>query len=376
MFTTSLRLAISSFPLGALLPVLGISTECDKSALWIVVQVQGTGCRLGQVREPAITGWVNWWGPTGSGSWYSTGLSNLWVPTRSTTWRDLVTLYRTSLWKSWWYSPFYDAQTIWNLLYFFRLDFGGIKLRQWWQNLAKFEPGLCHHCPFSLKAPTVAKNGATVTMSSGKSFDHQLALALQADMVCCLLANTSLLLTCWCVINMDMPPLLWIQVHHSIVNWLWLCKLMHHSLVCCLLTNASLSLTYWCVLVACLLIYPCRLLTNASLSFVCWCILVTHSLMSHRHGHATVTMSSGKPFDHQFIQYTVPLSFLPGVGLLQLMTLYQTRKWPVHTLHFSIRLLWWLILQVSAVCHTYIPLLSTFTNVWAGSSTSRLCVVL
>ena len=27
-------------------------------------------------------------------------------------------------------------------------------------------------------APTVTKNGATVTMSSGKSFDHQLALAL------------------------------------------------------------------------------------------------------------------------------------------------------------------------------------------------------
>ena len=61
---------------------------------------------------------------------------------------------------------------------FFCLDFGGIKLRQWWQNLAKFEPGLCHHRPFSPKAPTVAKNGATVTMSSGKSFDHQLALAL------------------------------------------------------------------------------------------------------------------------------------------------------------------------------------------------------
>ena len=151
---------------------------------------------------------------------------------------------------------------------------------------------------------------------------------------------------------------------------------MHHSLVCCLLANMSLSLTYWCVLVACLLMYPCCSLTNASLSFVCWCILVACSLMCHQHGHATITMSSGKPFDHQFIQYTVPLSFLPGVGLLQLRTLYQTGKWPVHTLHFSIRLLWWLILQVSAVHHTYIPLLSTFTNVWAGSSTSSLCVVL
>ena len=79
---------------------------------------------------------------------------------------------------------------------FFRLDFGGIELRQWWQNLAKFEPGLCHHRPFSLKVPTVAKNGATVTMSSGKSFDCQLALALQADVVCHLLTNASLLLAC------------------------------------------------------------------------------------------------------------------------------------------------------------------------------------
>ena len=259
---------------------------------------------------------------------------------------------------------------------FFRLDFGGIELRQWWQNLAKFKPGLCHHCPFSLKAPTVAKNGATVTMSSGKSFNCQLALALRADVVCHLLADASLLLALWHVINMDMPPLLWIQVSHLIVNRHQLCKLMHHSLVCHSLADASLSLAYWCVLVACLLMYPCCLLADASLSFVCWCILVTHSLTCHWHRHATVTMSSGKPFDHQFIQYTVPLFFLPGVGLLQLRTLYQTRKWPVHTLHFSIRLSWWLILQVSAVCHTYIPLLSTFTNVWAGSSTSSLCVML
>ena len=71
-------------------------------------------------------------------------------------------------------------------------------MRQWWQNLAKFEPGLCHHHPFSPKAPTVAKNGATVTMSSGKSFNRQLALALQADVVCCLLANMSLTQTCHC----------------------------------------------------------------------------------------------------------------------------------------------------------------------------------
>ena len=171
-----------------------------------------------------------------------------------------------------------------------------------------------------------------------------------------------------------MPPLLWIQVSHSIVNWHQLCELTCHSLVCHSLANASLSLTYRCILVACLLM--CHSLTDASLSFVCQCVLVTCLLTCHRHGHATITMSSGKPFDHQFIQYTVTLSFLPGVGLLQLRTLYQTGKWPVHTLHFSIRLLWWLILWVSAVHHTYIPLLSTFTNVWAGSSTSSLCVVL
>ena len=259
---------------------------------------------------------------------------------------------------------------------FFRLDFGGIELRQWWQNLAKFEPGLCHHCPFSPKVPTVAKNGATVTMSSGKSFDHQLALALQADVVCRSLADVSLSLACWCVINTDMPPLLWIQVSHSIINRHQLCELTRHSLGCRLLADASLSLAYWCVLVACLLMYPCPSLADASLSFVCRCVLVTHWPTCHWHRHATVTMSSGKPFDCQFTQYTVPLSFLPGVGLLQLRTLYQTGKWPVHTLHFSIRLLWWLILWVSAVCHTYIPLLSTFTNIWAGSSTSSLCVVL
>ena len=82
------------------------------------------------------------------------------------------------------------------LVVFFHLDFGGIELRQWWQNLAKFKPGLCHHCPFSPKVPTVAKSGMTVTMSSGKSFDHQLALALQADMVCHSLANVSLTWTC------------------------------------------------------------------------------------------------------------------------------------------------------------------------------------
>ena len=59
-----------------------------------------------------------------------------------------------------------------------------------WQNLAKFELGLCHHCPFSLMVPTATKNGVTVIMSSGKSFDRQLALALHADM-----SLTGLLLT-------------------------------------------------------------------------------------------------------------------------------------------------------------------------------------
>ena len=47
--------------------------------------------------------------------------------------------------------------------------------------MAKFKLGLCHHCPFSPMVPTVAKNGVTVTMNSGKPFNHQLALALQAD---------------------------------------------------------------------------------------------------------------------------------------------------------------------------------------------------
>ena len=169
---------------------------------------------------------------------------------------------------------------------------------------------------------------ATVTMSSGKPFDCQLALALQADA-----SLIGLLLSCWYV--------------------LVTCLLMHP---CCLLADVSLSLACQCILGICLLMHPCHLLADVSSTWI--------------------TMSSGKPFDCQFIQYTVPLSFLPGVGLLQLRTLYQTGKWPVHTLHFSIRLSWWLILQVSAVHHTYIPLLSTFTNVWAGSSTSSLCVML
>ena len=68
-------------------------------------------------------------------------------------------------------------------------------------------------------APTAAKNGATVIMSPGKSFDHHLALALHADM----------------------------------------------------------SLT--------------------GLSLTCQCVLVARSPTCHQHRHATITMSSGKPFD-------------------------------------------------------------------------------
>ena len=147
-------------------------------SLWVVAQVQGTGCRLGQVRDPAITGWVNWWGPTVSGSWYSTGLSNLWVPTRS---RDLVTLYRISLWKSWWYSPFYDAQTIWNLSYFFIWILGA---SSW-------------------------GSGGRIWLSSNLD-SATTALSLQR--------------------RQQLPRmvqlLLWVQVSHSIINWLWLCELM------------------------------------------------------------------------------------------------------------------------------------------------------
>ena len=68
--------------------------------------------------------------------------------------------------------------------------------------MAKFELGLCHHCPFSLMAPTVAKNGVTVTMKSGKPFNHQLALALQADA-----SLTDLLLTHQCILVVDAAPI-------------------------------------------------------------------------------------------------------------------------------------------------------------------------
>jgi hypothetical protein len=66
-------------------------------------------------------------------------------------------------------------------------------------------------------APTVAKNGATVTMSSGKSFDRQLALDLRADASLTglslarwrvLLADASLLLARQRVIDTGMPLLL------------------------------------------------------------------------------------------------------------------------------------------------------------------------
>ena len=70
--------------------------------------------------------------------------------------------------------------------------------------------------------PTAAKNGATVIMSPGKSFDRQLALALHAD--------------------------------------------------------ASLT----------------------GLSLARRRVLVARSPTCHRHGHATITMSSGKPFDHRW----------------------------------------------------------------------------
>ena len=52
-------------------------------------------------------------------------------------------------------------------------------------------------------APTAAKNGATVIMSPGKSFDHPLALALHADA-----SLTGLSLARQRVIDTDMPPLL------------------------------------------------------------------------------------------------------------------------------------------------------------------------
>ena len=57
------------------------------------------------------------------------------------------------------------------------VEFG--QVRTW--TLPPLQLGLCHHHPFSPMAPTVAKNGKTVTMSSGKSPNHQSVSILQAD---------------------------------------------------------------------------------------------------------------------------------------------------------------------------------------------------
>ena len=85
------------------------------------------------------------------------------------------------------------------------------------------------------------------------------------------------------VIDTDMPPLLRVQVSHSIVNWHWICELTHHSLVCRLLARRRVR----------------RLLTDASIARSPTRPLLAHLLTCHRHGNTTVTMSSGKPFDRQ-----------------------------------------------------------------------------
>ena len=73
-------------------------------------------------------------------------------------------------------------------------------------------------------------------------------------------------------------------------------RCIHYSL-----TDVSLSLAHRHVLVTCSLACPYCSLTSASLSLAYWCVLVAHLPTCHRHRHATITVSSGKPFDCQSV---------------------------------------------------------------------------
>ena len=100
--------------------------------------------------------------------------------------------------------------------------------------------------PFSPTAPTVAKNGATVTMSSGKPFDRQSALDLRADtsLTGLSLAHQRVLVT-----RSPTRP----------------CRLLADAS----LLDTSLSLTHRCVLVTRLPMRPCRLLANVPSTQTC-----------------------------------------------------------------------------------------------------------
>jgi hypothetical protein len=56
------------------------SLDLMSHSLWIVGQVEGTDCRLYWIRDPAVTGPVNWREPTGSGSRQISYPSNCWEP--------------------------------------------------------------------------------------------------------------------------------------------------------------------------------------------------------------------------------------------------------------------------------------------------------
>jgi hypothetical protein len=66
-----------------------VSIRPPANSLWIVGQVEGTDCRLYWIRDPAVTGPVNWREPTGSGSRKISYPSNCWEPPRAATFRRL-----------------------------------------------------------------------------------------------------------------------------------------------------------------------------------------------------------------------------------------------------------------------------------------------